>query len=155
MRLCISGTPATGKTTIAKLLAKKLKWKLIELNKLAEDKNLYCGYDRKRNVKIVDIEKVKKDVEGLKEKNLIIESHYAHYMPCNLVIILRVNPAEMRKRGEEKGWKKEKMEENLEAEIMEICKQEAFELGRKILEIDTTGKKYENIVKEIINKLKL
>ncbi len=155
MRLCISGTPATGKTTIAKLLAKKLKWKLIELNKLAEDKNLYCGYDKKRNVKIVDIEKVKKDVEGLKEKNLIIESHYAHYMPCDLVIILRVNPAEMRKRGEEKGWKKEKMEENLEAEIMEICKQEAFELGRKILEIDTTGKKYENIVKEIINKLKL
>ena len=154
MRLCITGTPGTGKTTIARLLAKRLKWKLIELNKLAEEKGLYCGYDRKRKVNIVDIEKIKKDVEGLKEKNLILESHYAHEMPCDLVVVLRTNPKELRERGRKKAWSKEKIEENVEAEIMEVCKQEALELGNKILEFDTAGKRSEQTIKDIIKKLK-
>ncbi|MFQ5647681.1 MAG: AAA family ATPase, partial [Candidatus Aenigmatarchaeota archaeon] len=29
MIVCISGTPGTGKTAVAKLLAKKLGWKLV------------------------------------------------------------------------------------------------------------------------------
>ncbi len=154
--IAISGTPGTGKTKVAKELAKRLGWKLIELNKLAEDMSLYSGYDRKRKCKIVDIGRVKKEIEKIAKvnKNLILESHYAHEMPCDFVVILRTNPGELRKRMKAKGWSREKIGENIEAEIMEVCKTEALEHGKNVLEIDTTGKKAERVAEEIARELR-
>lgn len=154
MIIAISGTPCTGKTSVAEELGKKLGWKIVHLNNLAEEKNLYCGYDKKRECKIVDLDKIKKELEKItkSEKNLIIESHYAHDMPSDVVVILTCNPAELRKRMQNKGWSGAKIEENVEAEIMEVCKAEALELGRKVTGIDTTEKK-PKIIAEEINKL--
>ncbi len=38
---------------------------------------------------------------------------------------------------------------------MEVCKSEALEMGKKVLEIDTSGKKPEKVADEIIKKLGL
>ncbi|MBL7160684.1 MAG: adenylate kinase family protein [Candidatus Aenigmarchaeota archaeon] len=151
--VAITGTPATGKTSIAKALAKKLGWKLVELNKLAAQKGCFCGYDRQRKVKIVDVEKVKKQVQKL-PGNLVIESHYAHDLPNDLTVVLRCSIAELRKRMEKKGWTHEKIEENAQAEIMEICKSEALELNRNVLEIDTTRKNPGDLVGDIEKTIK-
>ncbi|MCK4496856.1 MAG: AAA family ATPase, partial [Candidatus Aenigmarchaeota archaeon] len=43
MILLISGTPAAGKTTVAEVLGEKLGWRVISLNDLARERNLYCG----------------------------------------------------------------------------------------------------------------
>jgi len=154
MIICVTGTPKTGKTTTARLLAEKLNYEFIDLNELAEKKNLYCGYDKKRRCKVVDIDKMFQEVKRLGEKrNLVLESHYSHEMPCDVVIVLRANPAELRKRMQEHGWSDEKIEENIEAEIMEVCKSEALELGKKVIEIDTTKRKPEDVVDEIMSKL--
>lgn len=155
MRLCITGTPGTGKTTIARLLAKRLGWKLIGLNNLAEEKKLYCGYDKKRKAKIVDIGRIKEEAGKIKEKNIVMESHYAHDMPCDLIIVLRASPKELRERSKKKGWSNEKIMENVEAEIMEVCMQEALDTGTKTMEIDTTGKTPEQTAGVIIKKLGL
>lgn len=157
MILLISGTPAAGKTTVAEVLGEKLGWKVISLNDLARERNLYCGYDEKRKVKVVDIDMIREEVSKImeREEDLIVESHYAHELPGDTVVILRVNPDELRKRGKEKQWQFEKTEENVISEIMEICKIEALEMGKKILEIDTTTKKPEQVASEIIKKLKL
>ena len=154
MIIAVSGTPATGKSTIAKLLAKKLKYKYIDLNEMAKEKNLYAGYDEKRKVKIVDIGLIEKAVKEM-EGDLILDSHYSHEIKNDLTVILRTNPGELRERMGKKGWPKEKIEENVQAEIMEVCKTEAFELGRKVLEIDTTGKKPEQVVGEIMSNVKV
>jgi adenylate kinase len=157
MILLISGTPATGKTAVAQILGEKLGWKVISLNEFAAERNLHCGYDEKRKAKIVDIDRVKEEVGRIveKEENLILESHYAHEMPGETVVILRVNPDELRKRGKEKQWWFEKIEENVISEIMEVCKTEALEMGKKVIEIDTTGKKPGQVADEIIKKLEL
>ena len=152
MIIAVSGTPGTGKTEIAKALAERLKWKFIDLNKLAEENQFYLGYDEKRGCKIVDIEKTRKEIEKLKG-NCVLESHYAHDMPADTVIILRANPGELRKRLEKRGWSGEKIEENIEAEIMEVCKTEALEQGKKVKEVDTTGKSVSQVVEEIIKIL--
>lgn len=149
MIVAISGTPGTGKTKVAKILAEKLKWKFIELNKLAEEKNLYSGYDEKRKCKIVDIDRLSEEVKKL-EGNFVLESHYAHDMPAVFVIILRTNPGKLRKRMEKRSWSREKIEENIEAEIMEVCKTEALEQGKRVYEIDTTEKSTEAVADEII-----
>ena len=44
----------------------------------------------------------------------------------------------------EKGWWKEKITENIDAELMDICKQEAMALHKNVYEIDTTNRKPEN-----------
>lgn len=148
-RVCISGTPGTGKSEIARLLAERLGWKMVELNKLAKDKGCIAGYDEKRDCKEVDVKKLAKEVEKM-EGSLVLESHFAHYMPCDAVFMLKVDPEELKRRLEKRDWKEEKIKENLEAEITEVCKSEALEEGRKVYEIDTTGKKPEEVVEEIL-----
>jgi len=157
MILLLSGTPATGKTTVAQILGEKLGWRVISLNDFAREKNLYCGYDEKRKAKVVDIDRIKEEVSKIieKEENLIIESHYAHEMPGETVVILRANAEEIRKRAKEKQWWFKKTEENIISEIMEVIKTEALEMGKKVVEIDTTGKKPEQVAKEIIKKMEL
>jgi adenylate kinase len=154
MIVAITGTPASGKTSAAERVSSMLGWRLVKLNELAEERNLYCGIDEKRNCKIVDIEKIKHELSGIDDENLIIESHYAHEIPSDVVFVLRVNPGELRKRGKMKGWKKEKTEENVEAEIMGICLQEAMETGRRVVEIDTTGKEPESVAADIVKRIK-
>jgi len=156
MIISISGTPGTGKTDVAKALAKRLGWGLVELNKLAEQKGLYSGYDKGRKCKIVDIDRVKREIEKMAKtkKNMVLESHYAHDMPCDVAVILRTNPAELRKRLVGRGWTRQKIEENIEAEIMEVCKSEALELGRQVLEIDTTGKTAGMVAEGITKELR-
>ena len=161
MIIAITGTPGTGKTQVAKLLAKKLKWKLVDLNKLAEKKKFYKGFDKERNCKIVDIKKLAKNVKDMdgfpqtSKKNLILEGHFSHDMPSDLVIVLRCNPRELRKRMAKRRWPKAKVEENIEAEIMAICREETREQGKRFLEIDTTEKKASDVVREIVNNLTL
>ncbi len=153
MIVAITGTPASGKTTVSESVSSMLGWRLMKLNEFAEERNLFCGVDEKRKCKIVDIEGMRRELSGI-DGNLVIESHYAHEIPSDIVFVLRVNPRELRKRGRMKGWKKEKTEENVEAEIMGICLQEAIEAGQRVVEIDTTGKEVESVAGEIVKRIK-
>ena len=55
--IIVTGTPCTGKTTIAKKLSKKLNYKYIDVSKLITKHNLSSGYDKKRKCKIIDTKK--------------------------------------------------------------------------------------------------
>ena len=128
MLVAISGTPGTGKTTVADALGLALGWHVMHLNGIARSKKLWLGRDRRRGCMVVDVEALQEEVRRIqkKERNLIIESHYAHEMDADVTVILRCSPAELRKRLEKKGWSKTKIDENVEAEIMEVCRQEAW-----------------------------
>ncbi len=152
--VAISGTPATGKTAVARAVGKKLGWKVIELNKLAEERDLYSGYDEERKAKVVDLGRIQRALDNIEVPNLIIESHYAHEMKCDMVVMLRANPDELRKRGKEKGWSTGKADENVIAEIMEVCKQDALDAGRKVFEVDTTGKRPDRVAGEVVKVIK-
>ena len=76
------------------------------------------------------------------------------------VVVLRCHPEELRKNLSKKGWKEEKIKENLEAETLDIILCEAIELHPKnnIFEIDITGKSAEaaasSIMEIVDNKFK-
>jgi len=156
MIIAITGTPGTGKTEVAKALAKRMGWWYLSLNDLAEEEDLYKGYDSERMCKIVDLERMKEEVHilGISHKNMILDAHYSHEMPCDVVIVLRAGLKELRRRMAEKGWKAGKIKENLSAEAMDICKQEALELNRNTYEFDTTSKTPEKVAKEIESVIK-
>lgn len=153
MIVSITGSPGTGKTSVSKKVSKALVYRLVELNKLAEDKKLYLGYDRKRGAKIVDIKKIQKEVAKL--NNTVIESHYSHLIKSDLVFVLRRDPKELIKIYKKRGWSKKKVDENIGAEIMEICKNEAIKANKNVYEIENIkiGKTADMII-EIVRKCK-
>lgn len=139
MIVAISGVGGTGKTVTAKVLAKKIKWKLIRPDVIAKKKKLYLGYDEKRKSWIVDLKKLKREIRKSEKenKNIIIESLYAHLLPADMIIVLRCKPKILMKRLRKKYTWQTKITENYEAEMLGII---SSEIGRreKVYEIDTT-----------------
>lgn len=128
-------------------------WSLADLNRMAADKELYTGTDRKRGCKIVDIAALSSEA-GKISGNIIMDAHYSHALPCDLVIAMRCNPGTLIKRMEERGWPAGKIRENVEAEIMEECRMEAVENGKPVIELAADGKTPKEAAMEAIEAVK-
>lgn len=146
--IVISGTPGTGKTVVASILAKKINGLHIDLSELVLKEKLYKEIDKKRETAVADLKKlVPRLIETIKSANfpIIIEGHYAEIVPESFVdaaIILRTHPKELEKRLKGKNFKENKICENIQAEILGVCSYNALNTynKEKIYEIDTTSK---------------
>jgi adenylate kinase len=144
--ILISGTPGTGKTTLAKRLAQHINYKFIDIGEVATREHIYLRDDPVRNTRVIDEPKLAKrlDKEITAENGKVVaSSHYAEIVSPRLVekvIVLRTHPDELKKRLIQRGWKTEKIKENLEAEILGVCSSNALEKYGKerVYEIDTT-----------------
>jgi adenylate kinase len=160
--ILITGTPAVGKTTISRLLARKLDALHIDLGELVKQENLTLGIDEERGTLIADVDKLTERVQEIlekTEKDAIIDGHYAtdiiRQENVNYVFVLRRSPDELQKTMETRGFKQQKIRENLEAEILDVCLSDALAFcnSKKVCEIDTTNKKPVEVVEEIIQTL--
>ncbi len=134
MIICISGTPATGKTVVVKELKKILDCKVVHLSNLID--KIKIGYDKKRKVPIVDVKKLHFSNNGI----MVIEGHISHLLKCDICIVLRSSPTILEKRMKKKRWSKSKINENIMAEILDTTTIEAIKKNKKVYEIDTTKK---------------
>lgn len=148
--IIISGSVGTGKTTLAKKLAKKLDCRYLDVNQLIKENKLSESYDKKRKCKVIDIKKlnpiltkeINKTKTEKKHKGIIIDSHMSHFLPkkyVNMAIITKCNLKTLAKRLKKRHYNKKKITENLECEIFDVCLNEAKEQGYKIKIIDTTN----------------
>ncbi|MHA2290370.1 MAG: adenylate kinase family protein [Promethearchaeota archaeon] len=163
--LIVSGTPGTGKTTISNNISNYLKAKVISLNELAISENLIENYDTKRETSVINNKKVINFLTNLIENYkkddpdfLIIESHFSDIVPIqyiNFVVVLRCDPDELYQRLKKRGYKKEKIRENVQSEILGNCVNYFINktLNTPILEVDTTNNNIESITKTIIDIL--
>ena len=145
--ILVSGTTGTGKTTIAKKLAKKHDYNYIDLNKMLIKKKLYSGYDRKLKTHVVDQRKSNKlmialikEAKESGEKGLVIDSHLSHLLPArhaNLCIITKTGLKKLKSRLKKRKYPEAKIKENMEAEILDVCLVEALETGHKVKVIKT------------------
>lgn len=138
-----TGTPGTGKTELCKELAKQMKLKYVDVNKVIKEKKLVEGYDELRETSIVDERNLAKALVELAKgkKNMIIDSHMSHELPPKYVdwcIVTKCDTDVLSKRLEKKGYPREKVEENVDAEILDICRSEAEQYGHKIVVVDTS-----------------
>lgn len=122
----ISGTPGTGKTTVGQMLSEE-GYPVMNLQQFAIEHECQDGFDEIRDSVIIDEDKLHdKLVEFLEEQegDWIIEGHYGDLVPEHFVIqcfILTADLKELRKRLASRNYSKEKIEENIEAEIMKEC----------------------------------
>ncbi len=151
MKIAITGTPCTGKTTIAKALARELGYEYVNLNKLAEKEGAFVGFDEEMKSRIVDVEKLKKVVKKLKG-NVVLDGHFSHYFDVDLIVVLRCRPDVLLKRLKKryKGNRK-KIKENLDAEILGVITSEV--IGKRFFEVDSSKPKDE-VIKEILEQMK-
>lgn len=123
----ITGTPCTGKTT----LASRLNGRVIKINDLARSHGFIMGVDNEKGYEIIDIEKLSVHVCELiknSKETLIFEGHVTHLLDgADMVIVLRVHPDVLKKRLEKRGYAESKIRENLEAEALGVCSAEAYE----------------------------
>ena len=145
MAIVVTGTPGTGKTEVAKAIAKKMKLKYVDVNDVVDKHGLIEKYEKERDTNVVDEEKlVKILVEMIKEnKDLVIDSHLAHEIPAeyvDLCVVTKCELKELKVRLGKRGYKPKKVRENMDAEIFDVCLNEARERGHKLLVIDTSGK---------------
>lgn len=158
--VCVTGTPGTGKTLLAKALAKKLDYAYLDVNKVIEKYDLIEGHDRKRDCNIVDEQKLAKILVSIikkSKKGIVVDSHLSHYIPPKYVSLCIVTKSELKtlkKRLEKRGYSKEKVRENLDAEIFDLCYNEAVENFHNVKIVDTTRKNISSLVKSIAAKLK-
>ena len=152
----ISGTPCTGKTTVAANLNDYLSdngfdSKLIKINDFAFEKDLVLGEDPDKFYKIIDIDGLNECLNEEIDQNsnciLIVEGHLSHLCEgADKMIVLRLNPSILKGRLEERNYSASKIQENLEAEALAVCSAEAYEIyGDKTNEIDASDKSVEEI----------
>lgn len=135
MKLAITGTPGTGKSTIADMV--NAGFKVIHVNDLIKE-GFNEGVDERRNCLIADIDKLSDHVKELKG-DVILEGHVAHLLPADMVIVLRASPVALKERLLRRGWSEAKIRENIEAEALDLILVEAMQGHKKVYEIDTTN----------------
>ncbi len=147
MRIALTGTPGTGKTTSASLLS--ASYPVYSVRQLALD--LGCTDSIEDGELVVDTEciKMKLDYDG----DHIVEGHLSHHLDPDVIIILRCHPERLLERLEERGYSDEKLMENLEAEAVDVILEESLETGKPVYEIDTTEKSPDDVVGSIMDIL--
>ena len=144
MVIAVSGTPGTGKSFFARVLAEKLGAKLLNLNRLILRKGLY-RLDT-NGTRIARMPAVRREFERIltgSEGPIVVEGHLAHFLRSrhlSHVVVLRTNPRILERRLRKRGYSKAKVRDNVEAEALSVILWEAVRAHgmEKVYEIDTT-----------------
>jgi len=147
MRVAVTGTPGTGKSTATGRLDTDLD--VVHLNEVIREEGLYETVDEERDSVVADIESVSERVGD--RDDVVLDSHLSHHLDADRVVVLRCHPEELARRLRERGESDEKAEENAESEALDVILTEAVE-GHgldDVYEIDTTDRDPDEVADEI------
>jgi adenylate kinase len=124
--VAITGSPGTGKTSVGNRL-RQMGFFVMNLFDFAKKYDCLSSFDEHRDSYIIDDEKLQHKLTQYLHAGhglVIIESHYADLIPEEFVIkcyVLSAPIKVLRKRYEEREYARDKIEENIQAEIMQVC----------------------------------
>ena len=158
----ITGTPGVGKTTISKALANRTKGEHIDISTLVQREHLVKGRDDARDSVIVDITRLANRLQQIISEQaefVILDGHCSTEVftefDIALVIVVRLDPDELKTRLHVRGYKEAKIFENVAAEILDVCLFDALQQFEKelVTEIDATNRDVEEIIAIILKTL--
>ncbi len=143
MKLIITGTPGVGKTSLARELAARENWPLVEVNELVSQLGCYKRVGGEKEVDLRVLQSALKKILS-KQKNAVVEGHLLceFNLPADKVSVLRANPKALVSRLEKRGYSKQKIDENLFSEFLDYCliKAERNYPKNKVLQLDCSKK---------------
>ncbi len=135
MRISITGTPGTGKSSVSAEL-KERGFNVVDLTAYIKENNLREEYDRERDTYDVDVEVLNDSLMGVKDS--IFDGHLSHFLDVDLIIVLRCSPSVLEHRLQERGYSATKVRENVESELLDVILFESVESEIPVFVIDTT-----------------
>lgn len=160
MRIAVTGTPGTGKTSATRLLesgelrdeleAKEHEFGVVHLNDVIREHDLSSHYDEERETLVADIDAV---ADWLADRDdVIFESHLAHQFEADRVVVLRCHPEEIENRLGERGEPDAKVDENAESEALDVILSEAVSRHGQncVYEVETTNVPPRAVAREIV-----
>ncbi|RLE83082.1 MAG: NMP kinase [Thermoprotei archaeon] len=160
--IVVTGTPGVGKTTISKILAKRLQAEYISLRELVLKYRLVLNYDRELLSWIIDEDRVRrilrKSILRKQSKKIVIDTHILSVIDSDLVdivVVLRLHPKLLLKRLKERHYPLSKIKANIQCEVMGLCTAEAVSIFSedKVVEINTSDREIEEALNEVVNAL--
>jgi len=121
VRVALTGTPGTGKTTVSSLLRESGK-RVVSVEILAERFDCIEDADPDDGARPIDIPQLYSralDEWGESpDDSLFVDGHLSHLLPVDCVIILRCNPVDLQKRLEQRDYGERKVLQNVDWEIL-------------------------------------
>jgi adenylate kinase len=159
MRIIITGTPGTGKSSVAKALGRRIKCMVVNEKQFALEKKI-GKWDEGESELVIPLQQFARELNKLlaKEKNIILEGHLLCELrlpKADFVVLLTVKPEELEKRLQAKGYSELKVQENVFCEANDYCKKRVLRSynKQKVLQV-ATGKTIKEITLDIISKLR-
>ncbi len=146
MIIAVTGTPGTGKTTVAERLADALDHEYVAVNAVAQEAAVETVPDPARGATAVDTDSLVAHLQDRLGKDAVLDGHLAHHYPADVTVVLRCHPDELRDRLQEKGWDDDKIAENVDAERLDLILQQAVAQRETVYEVDTTDRSAEDVV---------
>ncbi|MFL2493647.1 MAG: adenylate kinase family protein [Candidatus Thalassarchaeum sp.] len=151
IRLALTGTPGTGKSTVAGLLFDD-GFEVLTVESLAEQNNVEGHLDPDDGAVVIDTgalnralsESWQKPPSGL----VVVDGHLSHHLPCDAVAVLRCSPDILRNRLSERGYHILKAEANAEWELIGGSWNE-YKSGVPWIEFDTSVEGAESVAASI------
>ena len=152
-RLAMTGSPGTGKSTVASLL-EGFDYCIETVEDLAEEFGCIGEVDPHDGARPVDVKRLQKELDSAWEdgprRPTVIDGHLSHLLGVDCVVILRCRPGELRERLTERVYPSQKMDENVDWEILGGPWTENID-GKPTIEFDTSSERPEAIVASILN----
>lgn len=139
--IALTGTPGTGKTTVAAEL-NRLGYVTVSVDGLIEE--LGIRRSRRKEGEAIEVdtadlrEKALKHWKGFEGGTVVVTGHLSHFAGATGSVVLRCHPQVLEKRLSRRGWDREKILENVRAEVMDVVLIEAVESTGWVQEIDNT-----------------
>ena len=146
----ITGTPGCGKSTFCQALCERATtMTAVDVGALVRDKQLHSGWDDEYQTYILDEDKLLDELEDeMEDGGRVVEYHSAELFPerwFDLVLVLRVDNGLLYSRLESRGYPERKLQENVEAEIMQVILDEAREAYREEIVIELPSNTIEDM----------
>lgn len=157
MRIIITGTPGTGKSTVAKELSKKLGIEIIDCKKIIEGVKAY-KFNEEGEMEVL-LPKFRNELKKVitEKKDWIIENHLLCEIKisANFIFVFRCEKKILEKRMKKRGYRLGKIEDNLMVELLDYCFVKARRnLVGKLFELDTSKKSIKKCTDEIVSVVK-